>query len=276
MRSNECEEKAISITPNQLTITSPDAVGHPCCQGSLLAQAHFAAPQDLQGLFSRAAPKQSGPGLNHWQGIFTESQNGWGSKGPLEVNWSNLSAQAGSPKVGCPGPCLDCFRVSLKMETLQPLQATCAHAQSPPCVTVCAHCLLSSHWAALKRTWLHLLFYPLFKLLYTLMRLAWAFFTEHSQLSQLFFHRRDASSSLGSPELDTALQCGLTSAEQRRSIPSLNMLTTLLQTQLRISLAFFASRAHWWLVFATPGVQFCTCSCWISYCPCWPNRLQPD
>jgi len=35
----------------------------------------------------------------------TESQNGRGWKGPLWVIWSNPPAEAGSPTVGCRGPC---------------------------------------------------------------------------------------------------------------------------------------------------------------------------
>lgn len=35
---------------------------------------------------------------------FTEPQNGYGWKRPLEITWSNPSAQAGAPRAGCPGP----------------------------------------------------------------------------------------------------------------------------------------------------------------------------
>lgn len=38
-----------------------------------------------------------------------ESQNGWGSKGTLEVIWSNLSSQAELPRGGCPRPWADGF-----------------------------------------------------------------------------------------------------------------------------------------------------------------------
>lgn len=40
---------------------------------------------------------------------FTESQNGRGWMGPLEVTLSNPPAQAGSPRAGCPGPHPDGF-----------------------------------------------------------------------------------------------------------------------------------------------------------------------
>ena len=50
----------------------------------------------------------------------TESQSGWGWKGPLEVVWSNLPAQAGPPRASRPGPCPDDFWTSLRMETPQP------------------------------------------------------------------------------------------------------------------------------------------------------------
>lgn len=36
-------------------------------------------------------------------GWITESQNGWGWKAPLEVIWSNSTAQAGWPGSSCPG-----------------------------------------------------------------------------------------------------------------------------------------------------------------------------
>jgi len=34
----------------------------------------------------------------------TESQNGWGWKGPLGIIQSNTPAKAGSPTAGCTGP----------------------------------------------------------------------------------------------------------------------------------------------------------------------------
>lgn len=59
-------------------------------------------PCILWGLFS--------VGDNCWWGFtravtFTESQNGWGGKGPLKVIWSDPCAQAWLPRAGCPGPC---------------------------------------------------------------------------------------------------------------------------------------------------------------------------
>ena len=43
---------------------------------------------------------------------------------------------------------------------------------------------------------------------------------------------------LGTPELDAALQGGLTRVEQRGRIPSLDLLVTLLEMQPRTRLAF--------------------------------------
>lgn len=40
---------------------------------------------------------------------FTGFQNGKGWKGPLEVTWSDLPAQAGTSTVVCTGPCPDIF-----------------------------------------------------------------------------------------------------------------------------------------------------------------------
>lgn len=39
----------------------------------------------------------------------TESQNGWGWEGPLEVILSNPPAQAGSPRAGWQGSCPEGF-----------------------------------------------------------------------------------------------------------------------------------------------------------------------
>jgi len=57
----------------------------------------------------------------------TESQKG-GWNGPPEVIWSNLPAQAGSPKASCPGPCPDGFWICLRMETIWPLWTNCSCA----------------------------------------------------------------------------------------------------------------------------------------------------
>ena len=96
-----------------------------------------------------------------------ESQNSWGWNKALEVVWSNSPAQARPPEAGWPGPCPGSFLISSRMESPQPLSATCASAWSPPqwknvfwcvegtsCVSVCAHCFWSCHWAPLKRAWL--------------------------------------------------------------------------------------------------------------------------
>lgn len=78
---------------------------------------------------------------------------------PLEVTWSNCSAQARSPRAGCTRLCLVGFWVCLRMETTQPLWATCASTWSPSqeksvfwcskwtsSVSVCAYCPMSCHW----------------------------------------------------------------------------------------------------------------------------------
>lgn len=49
---------------------------------------------------------------------------------------------------------------------------------------------------------------------------------------------------LGSPDLNTALQCVLTSAEKR----DLDLLATFLLMQPRMSLIFFPARAHCWFM----------------------------
>ena len=51
-------------------------------------------------------------------------------KGPLEVIWSNPPPQVGPPKASCPGPSLDGFWISPRMETLQLFWATCASVRS--------------------------------------------------------------------------------------------------------------------------------------------------
>jgi len=76
----------------------------------------------------------------------------------------------------------------------------------------------------------------------------------------------NASLVLGSPELDKHSRCGLTSAEQRGRITSLNLVATLCLKQLRIPFASFAARAHCWLVlnkekllssWVAPSIHWC-------------------
>jgi len=43
----------------------------------------------------------------HFQVTGTESQNGWGGNGPLEVIWANPPVQAGPPSAICPRLCPD-------------------------------------------------------------------------------------------------------------------------------------------------------------------------
>lgn len=65
--------------------------------------------------------------MNHTTEIaglrITETQNGWGRKGYLEVIRSNPLAQARTPRAGCTGPCPGSFQRCPRMETLQPLWA---------------------------------------------------------------------------------------------------------------------------------------------------------
>ena len=60
---------------------------------------------------------------------------------------------------------------------------------------------------------------------------------------------------LGTPELDAALQGGLSRAEQRGRIPSLDLLLTLLDTQPRTRVAFWAASTRCWLMwsFSSPS-----------------------
>lgn len=46
---------------------------------------------------------------------------GGGWKGTQEVTWSNSPAQAGSPRPGCPGLCLDSFWISLMNDSTKSL-----------------------------------------------------------------------------------------------------------------------------------------------------------
>jgi len=59
MWSKECWIKGNTPFPSSTgrvsVNTAPDAVGHPCCHGSLLAQAQLTVHQNFPGFFSRAA-----------------------------------------------------------------------------------------------------------------------------------------------------------------------------------------------------------------------------
>ena len=128
----------------------------PCC--SLW---HFQyIPQVSVPFTARLLPAESFTG-SWW---VTESQNGRGWNGPLWVIWSNPPAEAGSPTVGCRGPCPGRSWISPEKETPQPPWAACSSAPSPSegrssssrsdgtaYSSVCAHCPLSCHWAPLKR-----------------------------------------------------------------------------------------------------------------------------
>jgi len=67
----------------------------------------------------------------HLPSVFTESQNGWGWKGLLDVILSCPPVQAGPPTAGCPGPCPDGFLVFTRMESPQNFWETWTSAQSP-------------------------------------------------------------------------------------------------------------------------------------------------
>jgi len=67
--------------------------------------------------------------------VVTESQNGQGWKGPLWVTQSNPPAEAGSPTVGCRGPCSSVmFSLNLMsdyQEVLHPLLSTDLNLKNP-------------------------------------------------------------------------------------------------------------------------------------------------
>lgn len=86
----------------------------------------------------------------------TESQSGWGWKASLEVTWSKLPAQAGSPREGHQGLCRDAFEYlqARRLHNLpeQPVPVL-SHSHSEKvawwsegtaCVSVGAHCLCST------------------------------------------------------------------------------------------------------------------------------------
>ena len=100
---------------------------------------------------------------------------------------------------------------------------------------------------------------------------------------------------LGSPELVPGLQHCLTSAEQKGSITSLDLLATVCLLQPRMMVAFFTARVICWfkvslLPAENPQVIFCRAAfqpvspqhvlvpgaglsislCWASWCSCWP------
>jgi len=58
---------------------------------------------------------------------------------------------------------------------------------------------------------------------------------------------------LRAPELDMGLQGGLTRAEQRGRITSLDLLATLLLMQPRLRLAFWAVSTHCWVTSSLPN-----------------------
>lgn len=85
----------------------------------------------------------------------------------LEIEQSSpaLSRAAGD---SCQGLCPVAFWVSPRMETTQPLWATCHTVQPPITVKdvflmsflICTFCLHFFHWAALREIWLHHIYPP--------------------------------------------------------------------------------------------------------------------
>ena len=150
--------------------------------------------------------------------------------------WSKPPAPAGSPRAGCPGPG---WLLSIsRLETAPPPRAACASAGSPsqwqgvPCcsegtswASVCAHRLWSCHWAPPERARL-IPFHPPCRCLYTLVRSPWAFSTPGWRLS-LRWTLSSMSMSVsywGAQHWTQSSRCGLTSAEPRGRMPSLNLL----------------------------------------------------
>lgn len=90
----------------------------------------------------------------------TESQGGWGRKGPLEVVWFNTLAQIGSPRAVFPGPCPDTAFEYLHLWRILNLPGKLCLCSvtltvkrrlgGASCVSICAHCFWFCHWALLK------------------------------------------------------------------------------------------------------------------------------
>jgi len=143
-----------------------------------------------------------------------ESQNGWGWKAPLEVILPNAPGQAGPPRASCPGPCPRQLSSVSKVEgsTTSPsnlfqclvtlIVKNVLPDTGTSCVSVCAYCHWSCHWAPLKRARLHLLCNPHFRYLYTLIRSP---FSLLFRLNSLLF-TNSASSHCGCFTQDAAMQ----------------------------------------------------------------------
>ena len=78
----------------------------------------------------------------------TESQNSWDWKGSLEVIWSKPLFKQGH--LGCPRPCSGSFWVSPGYPHPHSNKSVSWCLGGTSCISVCAHCLLSCHWAPLK------------------------------------------------------------------------------------------------------------------------------
>jgi len=83
----------------------------------------------------------------------TEPQNSWDWKGSLVAIWSKPLFKQGHP--GCPRPCSDSFWISPRYAHPHGNGSVTWCLGGTSCVSVCAHCLLSCHWAPLKRVCLH-------------------------------------------------------------------------------------------------------------------------
>lgn len=177
-----------------------------------------------------------------------------------------LRLTARSSRAGCSGPCPDGFWVSPWMASTSPLGnlfylitltvTSFLCLQGISCISICALCLLSFHWARLRRVWIHVLYshqvfihmhkIPL-SLLFTRLNsprtLSHSLYNRCSKSLTIFVaHCRTHCSKCLSctGELDTAPQMCLTRAEQTRRVTVLNQVAT----HPWLLLAAFAARAH--------------------------------
>lgn len=121
------------------------------------------------------------------------SHNLWDWKGLAGVIWSCHPAYEGTHSAGCSGLCPGSFRVTPRIEMLQPLWKTCVCvwssswqksvswcSQGSSCVSVCGHCF--SHGTPLERAWPHLLFWYLYTLIRSSLSLLSSTFISPSSL----------------------------------------------------------------------------------------------
>ena len=215
--------------------------------------------------------------------IYIISQAGWGWKGPLQVIWSNSSAQARPPTADCSGPCPDSFWISPSVEIPQLRRAAYLPVLGHPhnekcflmlrgnllCFSLCPLPLVllpGSTEKSLALSPLHppqrylymLISYPIVLVSWTIASPDWAVPAFSASP-----HRRGAPVSSSSWPLWDSLctismsllywaaqkwtqdsRCGLTGAEERERITSLHFCLM----QWRIPFAFSAARADCWLM----------------------------